>query len=263
MNDKFVRWTSALTLALALFLTVWTVLGWGGQPEDPVARSYNTDVYTEQGGGKLVVASGGELEVQSGGTLDIQSGATTDFSGGVDLDGASLVVDADGDSAMAEASDDLVTFTLGAATGSFEVRTGNLQVGNGTPGQTHDGEDLYVEGIIEVDGAATFDGNADVAGTLEYGADGLFPVGYATSGQQLVYGTASITTTAVVAHGLTTVTFCQATMGEDPTAGAGDAAHVTVTVAANDCTLLAWQDDFVTAATETDVAVHWLVIGLP
>lgn len=37
--------------------------------------SYNTLVYTEQGGAKQVVASGGEVEVQSGGILDAQSGA--------------------------------------------------------------------------------------------------------------------------------------------------------------------------------------------
>ena len=105
--------------------------------------------------------------------------------------------------------------------------------------------------------------NTDVAGTLQYGANDLYPVGYASSGQQMVYGTASITGTATAAHGLTTVTFCMATLGEDPTNGAGDAAHVTVAVSANVCTLKAWQDDFVTAATETDVAVHWVVVGAP
>lgn len=106
-------------------------------------------------------------------------------------------------------------------------------------------------------------GNVDAAGTLQYGANNLYPVGYSASGQQLVYGTATITGTAVIAHGLTTVTFCQATLGEDPTAGAGDGAHVTVTVAANVCTAKVWQDDFVTAASETNVDVHWLVIGAP
>lgn len=106
-------------------------------------------------------------------------------------------------------------------------------------------------------------GNVDAAGTLQYGANNLYPVGYSASGQQLVYGTATITGTAVIAHGLTTVTFCQATLGEDPTAGAGEAAHVTVTVAANVCTAKVWQDDFVTAASETNVDVHWLVIGAP
>lgn len=106
-------------------------------------------------------------------------------------------------------------------------------------------------------------GTSDLAGTLNYGADNLYPIGYASSGQQAVYGTDDITGTLSVSHGLTTVTFCLATLGEDPTAGAGDAAHVSVVVAANACTVKAWQDDFVTAATETNVAVHWLVIGAP
>jgi hypothetical protein len=37
----------------------------------------------------------------------------------------------------------------------------------------------------------------------------------------------------------------------------------TVTVSANVVTLKVWQDDFITAATETDVDVHWLVVGVP
>lgn len=105
--------------------------------------------------------------------------------------------------------------------------------------------------------------NTDVAGTLQFGASNFYPVGYASSGEQIIVGTASITGTLAAPHGLTTVTFCLASLGEDPTAGAGDAAHVSVAVSANVCTLKAWQDDFVTAATETDVAVHWLVIGTP
>lgn len=113
---------------------------------------------------------------------------------------------------------------------------------------------------FHVDGAT---GNVTSEGTLQYGADDLYALGHATSGLQSVYGTASITGTATAAHGLTTVTFCMATLGEDPTDGAGDAAHVSVAVSSNVCTLKAWQDDFVTAASETDVAVHWLVIGAP
>jgi hypothetical protein len=122
---------------------------------------------------------------------------------------------------------------------------------------------LDVAGASTLTGATTITGNTDIAGTLQYGADDLYALGFATSGQQVVYGTASITGTLAAPHGLTTVTFCTAVMGEDPTAGAGDAAHVTVAVSANVCTLKAWQDDFVTAATEADVAVQWIVIGTP
>lgn len=86
---------------------------------------------------------------------------------------------------------------------------------------------------------------------------------HATAGQQLVTGTTLVTSTATASHGLTTVTFCLASMGEDPTAGAGDGAMVTTVVSANVCTLKVWQDDFVSAATEVDVDVHWLVVGTP
>ena len=103
----------------------------------------------------------------------------------------------------------------------------------------------------------------DVVGAINYGTNNLYPVGYASDGQQLIYGTASITGTATAPHGLTTVTFCAATLGEDPTSGAGDAAHVPVAVSSNVCTVKAWQDDFVTAATETSVDVHWIVVGAP
>jgi hypothetical protein len=86
---------------------------------------------------------------------------------------------------------------------------------------------------------------------------------YATSGQQLVTGTSLVTGTATASHGLTTVTFALCTLGEDPTGGAGDGAMCSVTVSANVVTLKVWQDDFVTAATETNVDVHWLAVGTP
>ncbi|MEK7425237.1 MAG: hypothetical protein AAB131_15505, partial [Actinomycetota bacterium] len=51
-----------------------------------------------------------------------------------------------------------------AATGSRNGGTGNLRVGTGgTPGLTLDGEDAYVEGTLEVDGAAQFDGGITVS----------------------------------------------------------------------------------------------------
>lgn len=106
-------------------------------------------------------------------------------------------------------------------------------------------------------------GNTDLAGTLQYGSDDLYPVGYGSSGQQLVYGTSSITGTATAVHGLTTVTFALCVLGEDPTSGSGESAYCTVVVSGNTVTLKAWQDDFVTAATEADTAIQWLVVGAP
>jgi hypothetical protein len=104
--------------------------------------------------------------------------------------------------------------------------------------------------------------NTDVAGTLQFGANNNYAVEYASSGEQFVTGTNTVTGTLSVSHGLTTVTWCNAVLGQDPSASAGEPAHVTVAVAANACTVKVWQDDFVTAATASGT-VHWEVIGTP
>jgi hypothetical protein len=150
---KRIVWTIIVLMVLVALV--------GCRGEVPVPRAYQTNVYTTDGGDKMVVASGGEVEVQSGGTLDIQAGATTDFSGGVDLDGATLTWDADADTASVTSADDYITTTLGAAAGNFAVLTGNVHIGNGTPSTSLDGEDAYIEGFVEVDGDSYF---GDAAG---------------------------------------------------------------------------------------------------
>lgn len=104
---------------------------------------------------------------------------TNGWDRGIDLDGNSLYMDNDQDSYLSELADDSIGFTPGAATGSLEIRTGNLQVGDGTPDETHNGEDLYVEGISEFDGAAYFDGAVDFDASLT-GADDLEHVFFPT-----------------------------------------------------------------------------------
>lgn len=46
--------------------------------------SFNTAIYKEQGGAKMVVGSGGELEVQAGATIDLQSGASLEMTNSAD-----------------------------------------------------------------------------------------------------------------------------------------------------------------------------------
>ncbi len=58
-----------------------------------------------------------------------------------------------------------IDVTLGNAANLLQVLTGNLQVGNGTPTVSLDGEDAYIEGTLEVDGAARFDGGVYIEGT--------------------------------------------------------------------------------------------------
>ena len=149
----------------------------------------------------------------------------------------------------------LVAFNLGGFDPLVQQGTTHLTA------LTLEGE-LNAEQVTSTDDLTVGDA-ADVAGTLQYGADDLYPVGFASSGQQAVYGTDAITGTATAAHGLTTVTFALCTLGEDPESGAGDGAMCTVSISANVVTLDIWQDDFVTAATETDVVIHWLVVGAP
>jgi len=87
MDSKYLKLGGAfLAGALLVAIFVAFLVGPGAPLEGPVARTYSTNVYKEQGGNKLVVASTGEIEVQSGGILDIQSGATTGWDAALDFD---------------------------------------------------------------------------------------------------------------------------------------------------------------------------------
>lgn len=99
------------------------------------ASTYNTPIYTEQGGARRVIGSGGTLDVESGGEIDIESGGALKFAGtemtadGADLnllDGsvagtivASKAIVADSNGALADAdllldSTNEINLTIGA-----------------------------------------------------------------------------------------------------------------------------------------------------
>jgi len=61
-----------------------------------------------------------------------------------------------------ETTDDLFKLTIASATGGLQLQVGNLFVGNGSPGQTIDGEDAYIEGLLEVDGVIYGDVGATI-----------------------------------------------------------------------------------------------------
>jgi hypothetical protein len=69
------------------------------------------------------------------------------------------------------------------------ILTGNLKVGNGTPSVTQNGEDAYIEGTFEADGAAEFDGAVDFDSTI-------------------TVGTTALTTTTLTAMGRASFTVC-------------------------------------------------------
>ncbi len=74
----------------------------------------------------------------------------TGFDIALDVQGQRIDLDADNDSDVIASFDDVITFTVGAATGHVDVATGNLKVGDGTPSFTQDGEDAYFEGAVEL-----------------------------------------------------------------------------------------------------------------
>jgi hypothetical protein len=156
--------------------------------------------------------------------------------------------------ALSRTGDDAMTGDL-SVTGAGKVAAPTA-VATATPAFAVDS--AGVSNLFEVRDAATpvftvNDGGAVVGNLLQYGS----------SGERAFTSTESITGTATVSHGLTTVTWALCVLGEDPTSGAGEAAHVTVAVSGDVVTAKVWQDDFVTAATETGVDVHCLVIGTP
>lgn len=90
--------------------------------------------------------------------------------------------------------------TLGAtnitpsASGLLNILTGNLKVGNGTPGVSLNGEDAYIEGTFEVDGTSQFDGNLTMNGSTT--ANGNTVLGSDTSDTLTVYGSTTVTISA-------------------------------------------------------------------
>jgi len=102
----------------------------------------------------------GTFEVDGASTFDGAAAFNGLVTGSIlnDLNGGALTLDPTGGTTLRAQVDDTPLLTLASGTGVFSVRTGNFSVGNGTSGQTEDGEDAYIEGMLEVDGAATFDG---------------------------------------------------------------------------------------------------------
>ncbi|OGY15934.1 MAG: hypothetical protein A3H88_00090, partial [Candidatus Blackburnbacteria bacterium RIFCSPLOWO2_02_FULL_44_9] len=64
-----------------------------------------------------------------------------------------------------------ITLTPAATTGLVNVLTGNLKVGAGTPGVSLNGDDTYITGTLEVDGATTLDGTLTLNGTTTVNTD--------------------------------------------------------------------------------------------
>jgi hypothetical protein len=120
----------------------------------------NIGAMTGTGGSEnaIVVGTGWDMGLQSGSGITLDDGTTHSPT--------ITFQDATDETAIFEKEDaEVLTLTTTAGDG-LEIRTGNLFVGNGTPGETVNGEDLYVEGLSEFDGTANFDGTADFDGAI-------------------------------------------------------------------------------------------------
>jgi cytoskeletal protein CcmA (bactofilin family) len=122
------------------------------------------------------------LRVGTGATADLTHGVDDAFiEGQLEVDGAARF---DGNVTLGDAASDILTLT-GYVT--------QLRVGTGsTADLTHGADDVFVEGQLEVDGAARFDGNVTLGDAV---TDILTLTGYVT---QLRVGTGS---TADLTHG--------------------------------------------------------------
>lgn len=121
---------------------------------------------------------------------------------------------------------------------------------------------LTVDGNATVGGTFAVTGNTDLAGTVAFGSDNLYPLGVASSGYIGYFGSAAaVTTTAITSatHGMTTVTGAMCSLGGGPSAVAGAAFACEPTVSGTTVTFALYQDD-ATAATITDT-LYYVIIG--
>jgi hypothetical protein len=137
---KYISIAIALVAIVALILSIV-------QPETPMARTYQTAVYTEQGGSKLVVASGGELEVQSGGTIDAQSGSTLGLAAALDMNAAVISNIGNAGTDFASTGGLTLANALAVTTGGATITAGGITVSAGGISVT--------EGLTVTDGGAT------------------------------------------------------------------------------------------------------------
>jgi hypothetical protein len=140
---------------------------------------------TNAGTGKDINGTGSTWDVTKAGAASFASVSATTVTattltstnvggatvtGGLNLNDASgdspalTLTDGTGETAVIQKSDGSVLNITTVAADGVKILTGNLWVGNGTPGTASmDGEDFYVNGDSEFDGTVQFDGVATFA----------------------------------------------------------------------------------------------------
>jgi hypothetical protein len=169
----------------------------------------NIGAMTGTGGAEnaIVIGTGWDLGISSGSGVTLDDGTTAS----PDL----TFQDATNETAVLGKVDaGNLTVTTVAGDG-LQVLTGNAFIGNGTPGETINGEDLYVEGISEFDGTANFDGAVDFDGTITVDTVALSEeaLKFPSRGSFTVCGDATTVNANTVYYGPQSINVTSATVG--------------------------------------------------
>lgn len=252
-KDKTSRILAILALVVALGAGVWSVVQGLPGAEVAVPRSYSCAVYTEQGCAKYVVASGGEIEVQSGGVLAVRSGATASFNDS--LVGITGTVTVTGNALIDGAADVVQLRVQGYTTPTTDLMV--VEQSDGTNVVAVDAAGVEITGTLSASGAVTLASTLDVASTINYGTNNLYPLGYDIASTALDVGTYTVTDTQAIAlSNVTTPTVCLCSLQGDAAAGN---AFCSCNISGATVTLKGWETD--ASAGTTGVVMQYVVIG--
>lgn len=153
------------TLYLGISANAGTATALAANPSDCAANQFATTIAAN---GNLTCAAIAAADLPSTGTWDA-SGLTltlptATFTSTLTLDDGTtdspsiVFTDATDETSTILKTDGAYTTWTTVAADGVNFLTGNVKIGNGTPGQTIDGEDLYVEGLVEIDSLIYPDG---------------------------------------------------------------------------------------------------------
>jgi len=207
--------------------------------------------YTTQTTDLLVLEQAGGTDVFSvGGSGDMYLVRTADIQGDV-FDGAGDFTIAD--NAVITGTSDLQG-NVADSLGTFTIADDASVTGA-----------LGVTGASTLGGAVTVNDNATITGTLQYGTPGLYPLGYASDGYQVFYGTTSLTQTVVYTDSDLSDAVVLCTLAQDVSTVAGEGAFCTARInsmvmpgSPHEVIVSVWQDDFTVATVVADV--FWWVV---
>jgi hypothetical protein len=279
------------TVILILALLAMLSIGCKKDPDLAQERGYSTAIYKDQGGDRQVHASGATSLFESGSALTLESGSTATFTGAtvtglipssipgnVQITGtlavsltSTLVGNVDMQGTLSDSGDDVVIADNTQITGTLAVSLTSNLVGNVTAGGTLDVTGLSnlnggvydSSGDLNLNDNVQITGTLDVTSTIQFGADNLYPIGYASSGELAYAGASSSVTQTIVlssTHGATTAITYAACSVSDPDDDAGDPFLCKVSITDGDVTFQAVQDDGDDASTAA-TTLYYILIG--